>query len=164
MPTLTPKHLDRFHNRITWSLTGCLLWHGDRDNKGYGHVWADRKLHLAHRAFYETFIGPIPDGLKCDHLCRVRNCINPNHIELVTDRENILRGIGAPAMNARKTHCKYGHPLTGDNLFIYKRYHHRYRVCIECRRANNRRYHYVRKHRKAQAKKLDARRKETTGE
>jgi hypothetical protein len=72
-----------------------------------------------HRLFYWWFVGPIPEGLVCDHLCRVRHCINPIHIEAVTMKENTARRVvtckpGPP----RNTHCKYGHEITGTNLII----------------------------------------------
>ncbi len=63
-------------------------------------------------------VGPIPDGLYVDHLCRTPACINPAHMELVTNGENVLRGVCPAALNARKTHCKRGHPLDGANLRI----------------------------------------------
>jgi hypothetical protein len=94
---------------------GCWLWTGRQDGKGYGSfsvqqspgVWKTRK---AHRISYELHRGRIPEGLQLDHLCRVRNCVNPDHLEPVTNRENSLRGYGACGENARKTHCPAGHP------------------------------------------------------
>jgi len=85
---------------------------------------------------YEALIGPIPEGLVIDHLCRVRNCVNPAHMEPVTNTENVLRGTGPTAVNAQKTHCKHGHPLTPDNLV--KRTDRR--ECMECRRIREREY------------------------
>lgn len=71
----------------------------------------------AHRLAYEELRGPIPSGLELDHKCRVRGCVNPWHLEPVTTAENIRRGIGRPAENARKAVCLRGHPLSGDNLY-----------------------------------------------
>ena len=64
----------------------CWLWTANRTNAGYGHFWLDRRMVLAHRFAYELLIGPIPDGLTLDHLCRVRACVNPAHLEAVTNR------------------------------------------------------------------------------
>jgi hypothetical protein len=62
--------------------------------------------------------GPIPDGLHLDHLCKVRNCVRPSHLEAVTPRENVMRSDGVASLNARKTHCKRGHPFSGRNLYV----------------------------------------------
>lgn len=93
----------------------CWLWTGRGDAGGYGRVHYDGRDGYAHRLAYELLVGAIPDGLVIDHLCRVRNCVNPAHLEVVTQRENILRSDGAGAVNARKTHCKRGHEFTPEN-------------------------------------------------
>ena len=67
---------------------------------------------------YELHVGPIPKGLTVDHTCRNRRCVNPNHMEIVTQKENNARGNSPSAINARKTHCKRGHPFSGDNLYV----------------------------------------------
>lgn len=79
---------------------------------GYACILVDGKKVSAHRVSYEAFIGPIPAGLDLDHLCRNRACINPYHLEPVTHRENVIRGVSYMAVNANKTNCKYGHALT----------------------------------------------------
>ena len=84
----------------------CWLWTGSTQRKGYGRC----SRWLAHRLVYVLLRGPIPDGLQVDHLCRVRNCVNPDHMELVSSRENTFRGISPAARNARKTTCPEGHP------------------------------------------------------
>jgi HNH endonuclease len=96
----------------------CWLWTGTRNPKGYGRIKVNegRKLIPVHRAAYETFVGPIPDGLTIDHLCKQRNCVNPAHLEAVPFKENVLRGSGPAALNARKTHCNRGHLLIPENL------------------------------------------------
>jgi hypothetical protein len=96
----------------------CWLWTGTL-SRGYGHV----KLHgepktTAHRAVYQYLVGPIPDGLVLDHLCRVRNCVNPDHLEPITVAENVRRGFGPTALAARKTHCKRGHEFTPENTYM----------------------------------------------
>lgn len=99
---------------------GCWLWLGQirKTRQPYGSFWVPPKNVPAHRFSYELAIGPIPDGLVLDHLCRNPSCVNPAHLEPVTTKENLMRGVGLPALNAQKTHCKYGHPLSGDNLII----------------------------------------------
>lgn len=126
---------DRFWSRVDKNGPGgCWLWTG-RLHDGYGdiEVWRGgyRKRTPVHRLAYEALIGTIPDGLHLDHLCRVRSCVNPAHLEPVTIRENIRRGVGATAMNARKTHCKWGHEFTPDNTVFDSIGN---RVCLFCRR------------------------------
>lgn len=88
----------------------CWLWVGSVSVYGYGQFSAGRGVNKrAHRVAYEHEFGAIPNGLVLDHLCRVRHCVNPAHLEAVTSKENILRGVGATAMNAAKKLCKEGH-------------------------------------------------------
>lgn len=120
--------------------SGCWLWLGTQNGNGYGQFWTGERLEMAHRWSYEHHIGPVPDGLVLDHLCRVRSCVNPDHLEPVTHRENVLRGAGLPAQNVVKTHCPRGHPYSGTNLLSKER--HRFcRICNQqkCRewRAKN---------------------------
>lgn len=84
---------------------GCWLWSYPVSRNGYGQIGR----RGAHRVLYEELIGPIPDGLHIDHLCRIKVCVNPWHMETVTCRVNILRGEGLPARNARKLACPRGH-------------------------------------------------------
>lgn len=92
--------------------SGCMLWLGAVNHKGY----AVSHGKGVYRRLYERAHGPLPKGIVPDHKCRVRICVNEAHLEPVTNRENVMRGEGACAKNARKTHCKHGHPLTPDNL------------------------------------------------
>lgn len=126
---------DRLWGRVEFTNT-CWLWDGVLSSGGYGHVSINGKLKMVHRLAYEFCVGPIPDGLQLDHLCRVRHCMNPDHLEVVTNRENILRGEGLAAINARKTHCKRGHEFDGVDSFINSEGG---RVCRICRRAGERR-------------------------
>ncbi len=93
---------------------GCIIWTGHIDKDGYGKVGNVR----AHRIAYENVCGPIPVGLTIDHLCRVRACVNPDHLEAVTRRENTIRGNGPSALNARKTACVNGHPFDEANTYF----------------------------------------------
>jgi hypothetical protein len=107
----------------------CWLWTGSLDRHGYGKVGAHGE-GLAHRLSYVLNVGPIPEGLTLDHLCRNPRCVNPAHLEPVTGRENKLRGIGFAAQNAAKEACPLGHPLSGENLYE----HGGRRGCRACRR------------------------------
>lgn len=106
--------------RFTVSADGCWEWTGGRDVDGYGRAWVPglRRITRAHRAFYEVFVGPIPDGLQIDHLCRNRCCVNPGHLEPVTAQENIRRSEGIQVLNSRKTHCLRGHAYDEANTYI----------------------------------------------
>lgn len=118
-------------NGPIWNGTPCWLWLGSQRNGGYGQFWDGLHIAKAHRFAYELLIGPIPDGLEPDHLCRNRTCVSPTHLEVVTHRVNLLRGTGFPAQNARKTHCPQGHPYSGRNIYVDK---HGWRECRECDR------------------------------
>lgn len=109
---------DRLMEKIEQDSNGCWLFTGYLTPKGYGTITQRvpvSKIWRAHRLAYEFFIGPIPPGLEPDHLCRVRHCINPTHLELVTGRVNRLRGISVSALNAVKTACIHGHPFDTAN-------------------------------------------------
>lgn len=106
--------------------SGCWLWVGTLDADGYGQACMKHGEHLkAHRIAYEVWVGPIPEGLTIDHVkargCTARNCVNPSHLEAVTNTENVLRGNSPPAVNARKTHCAKGHPLVARGYGRYCR-------------------------------------------
>lgn len=99
-----------------WANPYCWVWPWSRSDQGYALVRHEGRVQGAHRVLYERFVGPIPDGTELDHTCRNRACVNPQHMEPVTGRENILRGEGTGAKFARRTHCKHGHLLEGDNV------------------------------------------------
>ena len=117
-----------FHN-IHKSDSGCWEWTGYKYNNGYAGMSWQGKQQLLHRLSYQHFVGAIPDGLVLDHLCRVKNCVNPDHLEAVTSRENSRR--------AMRTHCVNGHEFTAANVYIPK---DGKRYCRECRRTRVREY------------------------
>jgi len=117
----------------------CWEWRAYRRPNGYGQFDTLKVLgtNLAHRAAYLLLVGPIPAGLTLDHLCRNRGCVNPSHLEPVTAGENVLRGIGPTAANARRTHCIHGHPFSGGNLYMHPSGQ---RMCRTCRAGWDRKY------------------------
>lgn len=128
--------IERFLKHVSIDTrSGCWLWLAHVAHNGYGKFYVgsrtdnSRKTIPAHRFSYEHFKVKVPHGFQIDHLCRVRNCVNPNHLEHVTPRENILRSTSFIAVNAKKTHCKRGHAFTSDTTWNYKGR----RICKVCR-------------------------------
>jgi hypothetical protein len=114
---------------------GCWLWTGPIGSHGYGTFGIGVRLVLTHRFAYEFCVGPIPKGLVIDHLCGVRPCVRPDHLEAVTQRENVLRGSSPMAQQARQTHCKRGHPFDVENTYRSKDGH---RSCKKCQQNRDR--------------------------
>jgi hypothetical protein len=135
--------IDRFWSKVDKS-GDCWLWRACRTWDGYGEfavqqVTGKWRIVRAHRFAYELTHGPIPDGLQIDHLCRNRACVNSAHMELVTQRINILRGNSFSAREAARTHCPHGHPYDLLNTYADKRGK---RYCRACNRISTyRRYH-----------------------
>ena len=98
--------------------SGCHLWLGYIEKNGYAKISVDGKREWAHRVSYRLVNGHIPEGMEIDHLCRVRCCVNPLHLEAVTHRTNLMRGQGESAKHAVKTHCYRGHEFSGINMRI----------------------------------------------
>lgn len=133
--------ISRLPERVTSKIKftdSCWLWQNAKTN-GYGVVWStpEKRVVRAHRLVYETLVGPIEPGLHLDHLCRVPSCVNPEHLEPVTPRENIFRGVSPVIAKAAQTHCKRGHPLSGDNLLINRS--RNTRMCRQCMNETSRR-------------------------
>ena len=123
--------MKKFMAKVTKTKT-CWIWQGCLTHNGYGQLRRNNKSWLAHRYSYVLFKGSIPNGMVLDHLCRVRNCVNPEHLEPVTNRENLLRGIPG-----NKTHCPHGHEYTQENSAYYKNYKY-CKTCNRQRAARNR--------------------------
>jgi hypothetical protein len=129
---------ERFWEKVDRS-GDCWLWTASVTGPGYGQFgYAAGDIRLAHRFAYELLVGPILSGLTLDHLCRNRRCVNPEHLEPVRLKENLLRGASPAAVNARKTHCVHGHPLAGRNLYVSPTTGRR--QCQRCRRDAKRRF------------------------
>ncbi len=134
----------RFHSKyeVRWE-TGCWVWTGGLSN-GYGRLYAGSRSVYAHRYAHELVVGPIPEGLQIDHLCRIRRCVNPAHMEPVTQAENIRRGAGygnglwkqGNHHMSRRSHCKAGHLFDAENTHQPDPNGRRY--CRACRRAKER--------------------------
>lgn len=120
---------------FTSSPDGCWLWTGVRDRGGYGQTTVKGKTKNAHRTVYKAVVGPIADELQIDHLCRVRHCVNPDHLEPVTPLENWRRGLAPSAVNATKDACDHGHLFTPENTYL----RNGWRACRTCQRAKEER-------------------------
>lgn len=128
------------------------MWVGARSKCGYGQIGIDGRTHVAHKITYEMAFGPVPDGLELDHLCRVRACVRPDHLEAVTHAENCRRGDQGKHLAAR-THCVNGHEYTADNMFLRKGIRGVTRICRECGRTRWRDRWAATKHLRAPAYK-----------
>lgn len=127
------------HLRIVTSFdinpeTGCWEWTKAIDAGGYGRQTVDRKSRMAHRVMLWVLNRDVPEGMVVDHLCRVRRCVNPEHLEVVSHYENDMRGESAWAVNARKTHCLRGHEFTEENTGRNVIKGRQVRYCKTCRR------------------------------
>lgn len=146
MPIDHRPTVERFISKTELRENGCIEWMAYRNSNGYGRFGPGEGacMKLAHRWAYEFYIGPISEGLVIDHLCRNRSCVNPDHLEAVSQAVNLRRGIGTHT----KTHCPKGHPYFGDNLRVYKGW----RFCRKCQENLNREAY----RRKQQSKKVEA--------
>ena len=130
--------VDTFRKRLVLDeRTGCLLYPAP-NKTGYGRFSYGGKVHQAHRFAYELANGPINRSLVLDHVCRMPSCCNVDHLEPVTQRTNVVRGISPPALHAIKTHCAHGHPYNKDNTILVQRKGNAKRVCRACKNASER--------------------------
>ncbi|MFD5107163.1 HNH endonuclease signature motif containing protein [Streptomyces cinereoruber] len=135
---LSERDQDRFWSKVALpNEQGCMLWLDVPGAGGYGQMRLNGKARYAHRLSYMFNVGEIPVGLELDHLCRVRRCVAPGHLEAVSRRVNILRGQGASAINAVRTHCKHGHAFDAANTYVTSR---GVRQCRACKRNRQRIY------------------------
>lgn len=113
--------------------SACWIWTAFKDDNGYGHCTVNGLGWVSHRILYHIFVETIPPELDCDHLCRRPFCVNPAHIEPVTNYVNTMRGENMTAINARKTHCPKGHDYA-----LYTRKKKKGRDCLICHRERER--------------------------
>lgn len=118
IPTLTPNQEDRFWSKVeVHQPAGCWEWTAGLIS-GYGRFAFGQSQFMSHRVAYHLLIGPIPADMQLDHLCRNTKCVNPDHLEVVTQTENLRRGYGPTGTHGRKTHCVHGHKFTPENVRI----------------------------------------------
>lgn len=131
-----PPLIERFMERVEVRDDGCWEWTGSKTSGEFDYprfCVGKADYVLAHRWSYERHVGPIPDGLTIDHLCRFTLCVNPDHLEPVPNVVNVMRGDGACARNSRKTHCKRGHEFTPENTHVvFDKKGRRRRCCRAC--------------------------------
>lgn len=122
---------ERFFARVAQIPNGCWLWTGGKSGVGYGQFWFDGRLRPAHRWSYERFVGPVPENLTVHHTCEVKACVNPEHLQPLTQRDNVMASDGPARRNSLKTHCSAGHLLVPPNMYKNK---YGWRVCRACHR------------------------------
>ena len=130
--------ITRFWSKVLRT-PSCWLWLGGRTKRGYGAYFNDNTQMLAYRFAFIVSRGSVPEGMVLDHLCRVKHCVNPDHLEAVTQRVNVLRGDAPAAINARRTHCSEGHELSDANTYESSR-RRGWRICRPCARRRARLY------------------------
>ena len=143
IPGLTEKQLRNFWKKVEKDghPNGCWIWNGAAIAHGYGAFGINGSLYKAHRVSYFLANGSLLEDLVLDHLCRNPSCVNPSHLEPVTQKENSRRGAGPCSENARKTHCPKGHEFTPENIYEYQGRRH----CRTCRKHRNLARYYEQK-------------------
>lgn len=130
---IKPFLIESFWKKVE-KTEGCWNWLGWKNRQGYGLMRKGPVRYIAHRISYEIHKGEIPKGLIMDHLCRNCSCVNPDHLEAVTVKENTMRGNAPSAANARKTHCIRGHEFNEENTRVYPGKYGPHRACRACSR------------------------------
>lgn len=138
---ITEAVLHRFWAKVVVDPSGCLMWAAGRSGGGYGAFDHGGRKVAAHRFAYTALVGPVPDGLELDHLCRTPACVRPDHLEPVTHRTNTLRSEAPTAVNAAKDGCANGHPYTEENTY----YRAGGRDCRACKRDRSREWKRARR-------------------
>lgn len=132
----TPEPLNQRIRRLADKSGNCWLWTGRLDKDGYGRITVNQRPGRAHRVAYETFVGAIPEGMEIDHLCRVRHCVKPDHLEPVPHQLNVARAFSANDAERNPDECLHGHVLDESNAYLVQGS----RQCRECHRKRNREY------------------------
>lgn len=163
---LSKSDIERFNNGFRLNEDGCWIWQKRLGKSGYGYFnyssTAKLRVMLAHRISYVIYYGAIKKGLVIDHICRVKSCVNPNHLRMVTVKENIHAGIGLASINLRKTHCKNGHEFTKENTIVnHLKDGRKIRGCRKCsyaysptRYREKNKKEYLNKYRKANIERM----------
>jgi hypothetical protein len=140
---MRPEDIERFECKIQ-KTEDCWFWTASQTKAGYGQFSINNYPYLAHRVAYELYKGSIPEGKVIDHLCRTPSCVNPEHIEAVSQRVNTYRGISPDAGMMKKNFCPHGHEYTPENTYIGTTQYGTARKCRACRR-NQMRKHKAKK-------------------
>jgi hypothetical protein len=132
---MTATVQERIERSIEKNTNDCWIWKLARTKQGYGRIAHNNKSCFAHRVSYQTYVGDIPEGLVLDHVCRTRECVNPEHLEAVTFAENIRRGArGVLNPQRQATHCKWGHEFNEKNTYWKtSESGSKSRMCITCK-------------------------------
>jgi len=120
----------RFHNKVKLNDNGCHIWTGYTDDDGYGKFGIKNKIISSHRFSYNLYKGQIPNNMEIHHICNNTSCVNPNHLEVVTHKENLILGNSPSSINRDKTHCPKGHKYTKENTY----FSNKRRYCRKCRK------------------------------
>ena len=120
----------KISTELFYNNSPCWEWTAYRDKDGYGKLRDGKNQRPAHRLIFSYFVEQIPSHLHCDHLCQVKHCVNPCHMEPVTPKINIYRSANAASLNVQKTHCLRGHPFNETNTRLSP--DKRHRICRKC--------------------------------